>query len=196
VPTLDGRLEAIVIGTSAGGIEALSVLLPALPAGLTAAVLVVIHQPRDRASLLVQIFAGRCALRVEEAGDKQPVEPGVIYFAPPDYHLLVDRESGVGPVLALSSDELVQYSRPSIDVLFESAADIYGERLLGMVLTGANQDGAAGLAAVRAGGGVAAVQRPDSAAASMMPAAALERVPDADFVLTIEQLAGLLAGLR
>jgi two-component system chemotaxis response regulator CheB len=195
VPVLDGRLEAIVIGTSAGGIEALSVLLPALPAGLTAAILVVIHLPRDRPSLLVQIFSGRCALRVEEAGDKQPVEPGVIYFAPPDYHLLVDRDER-GPVLALSSDEPVQYSRPSIDVLFESAADIYGERLLGLVLTGANQDGAAGLAAVRAGGGVAAVQRPDSAAASMMPAAALKRVPDAEFVLTIDQLAELLAGLQ
>jgi two-component system chemotaxis response regulator CheB len=195
VPMLEGRLDAIVIGTSAGGIEALSVLLPALPAGLTAAVLVVIHLPRDRASLLVQIFSGRCALRVEEAGDKQPVEPGVIYFAPPDYHLLVDRDER-GPVLALSSDEPVQYSRPSIDVLFESAADIYGERLLGVVLTGANQDGAAGLAAVRAAGGVAAVQRPDSAASSMMPAAALKRVPDAEFVMTIDQLAGLLAGLQ
>jgi two-component system chemotaxis response regulator CheB len=195
-PVLDGRIDAIVVGTSAGGIEALSVLLPALPAGLLATVMVVIHLPRDRPSLLVEIFRSRCALRVEEAGDKQPVEPGVIYFAPPDYHLLIDRESGVGPVLALSSDEPVQYSRPSIDVLFESAADVYGERLLGVVLTGANQDGAAGLAAVRAAGGVAAVQRPDSAGSSMMPTAALARVPDADFVLTIDQLAALLAGLQ
>ncbi|MDB5806650.1 MAG: chemotaxis protein CheB [Betaproteobacteria bacterium] len=192
---LPGGLDAIVIGTSAGGIEALGVLLPALPATLKAAVLVVIHLPRDRPSLLIEIFTKRCALRVEEAEDKKPIEPGVIYFAPPDYHLLVDREEG-RPVLALSSDELVQYSRPSIDVLFESAADVYGERLMGMVLTGANQDGAEGLAAVRAAGGIAAVQRPSDAQAAMMPGAALARVPDADYVLTLAEMAGLLAGLQ
>ncbi|HEY4372485.1 MAG TPA: chemotaxis protein CheB [Burkholderiales bacterium] len=195
-PVLDGRLDAIVIGTSAGGIEALSQLLPALPAGLAAAVLVVIHLPRDRPSLLTEIFAARCALKVEEAEDKRPIEPGVIYFAPPDYHLLVDNGGERGPVLALSSDEPVQFSRPSIDVLFESAADVYGERLLGMVLTGANHDGADGLAAVRAAGGVAVVQRPESAQSSLMPAAALQRVPDAEFVLTLTELAAFLAGLQ
>jgi two-component system chemotaxis response regulator CheB len=193
--SLQGRLDALVLGTSAGGIEALGVLLPALPAGLKAAVLVVIHLPRERPSLLTEIFSSRCALRLAEAEDKQPIEPGVVYFAPPDYHLLVDRENGA-PVLALSSDEPVQYSRPSIDVLFESAADVYGERLMGIVLTGANQDGAAGLAAVRAGGGVAVVQRPSDAQAAMMPGAALALVPDADYVLTLAEMAALLGGLK
>lgn len=193
---LDGRLDAIVIGCSAGGIEALSLLLPALPAGLKAAVMVVIHLPRDRPSLLTELFSGRCALRVEEAEDKRPAEPGVITFAPPDYHLMVDNGEGRGPVLSLSADEPVQFSRPSIDVLFESAADVYGERVMGIVLTGANHDGSDGLSAIRAAGGVCMVQRPQEAQARLMPASALARVPDADFVLSLNEMAALLAGLQ
>ena len=115
-----GRVDGIVIGTSAGGVEALSILLPALPEGLRAAVFIVLHLPRERPSLLVDIFQPKCAVPVREAQDKEPVDRGTVYFAPPDYHLLVDD----GPQLALSADELVHYSRPSIDVLFESAADV------------------------------------------------------------------------
>ena len=140
-----GRIEAIAVGTSAGGVEALSILLPALPSNLAAAVFIVVHLPRERPSLLVEIFQPRCGLPVREAEDKGIVEPGTIYFAPPDYHLLIDK----GPQLALSADEPVHYCRPSVDVLFESAADVYGERLLGIILTGANEDGASGLAAIR-----------------------------------------------
>src|SRR5215813_2427247 len=133
---LTGEVDGIVIGASAGGVDALAILLPALPAGLRAATFVVLHLPRERPSLLVDIFAPKCALAVCEAEDKQPVEPGTIYFAPPDYHLLVDR----GPRVALSADDLVHFSRPSIDVLFESAAEVYGERLIGIILTGANEE--------------------------------------------------------
>jgi two-component system chemotaxis response regulator CheB len=189
-PARGRKVDAIVVGTSAGGIEALSVILPALPAGLPAAVFIVLHLPRERPSLLTGIFSSRCALPVREAEDKLPVEKGTVYFAPPDYHLLLDD----GPGLALSTDEPVHYSRPSIDVLFESAADIYAERLLGIILTGASEDGASGLAAVRRAGGLTIVQQPQSAYAPLMAEAALRRGP-ADFVLSLEQIAAVLATL-
>lgn len=189
-PDSSTRVEGIVIGASAGGVEALSVLLPALPAGLQAAVFVVLHLPRERPSILVEIFAPKCALPVREAADKQPVSPGTVYFAPPDYHLLVDE----GPTLALSVDETVNFSRPSIDVLFESAADVYGDRLLGIILTGANEDGARGLAAVRAAGGMAVVQNPAEAQAALMAEAALAATPGAR-ALPLAGIAGLLRGL-
>jgi two-component system, chemotaxis family, protein-glutamate methylesterase/glutaminase len=184
------RIEAIVIGASAGGVEALTVLLPALPAGLRTAVFIVLHVPRERPSLLVQIFRDRCALPVREAEDKEPVVPGTVYFAPPDYHMLLENERQI----ALSADELVHFSRPSIDVLFESAADVYGDRLLGIILTGANADGAAGLHAVHRAGGVTVVQKPESAKVPLMVVSALQRGP-ADFVLSLEEIAELLIAL-
>ena len=182
--------DAICIGASAGGVEALGVLLPALPERLSACVLVVLHLPRDRPSLLVEIFSGKCALPVREAQDKEPPSAGTVYFAPPDYHLLVD----TGPRLALSLDPPVRFSRPSIDVLFESAADVWRERLLGIVLTGANSDGADGLAAVRRLGGRTLVQSPDEAQVPAMPEAALRRVPEAR-VATLAQMSRHLAAL-
>ena len=187
---LHAHADAIVIGTSAGGVEALSVLLPSLPEGLRAAVLVVLHLPRERPSLLVEIFTPKCRLPVREAEDKEPIEPGVVYFAPPDYHLLVDN----GPRVALSADEPVNFSRPSIDVLFESAADIYGARLIGIILTGASHDGALGLEAVRCAGGVTIVQEPESAQVPTMAESALKRGP-VDHVLSLEQIAGWLRAL-
>ena len=162
---LAGRIDAVVIGASAGGIEALTVLLPALSPGLRPPVFIVIHLPRDRPSVLVDIFARKCAVPVREAEDKETVAPGTVYFAPNDYHLLVDP----GPQLALSADDPVHHSRPSVDVLFESAVDIYKDRLLGIILTGANEDGAAGLAAVHDAGGVTIVQRPDTALRAAHP---------------------------
>ncbi len=187
---LQGRIAAVVMGASAGGIEALSVLLPALPQNLRVPVFIVVHLPRERPSLLVEIFERRCALRVKEAEDKEPIGPGTVYFAPPDYHLLIE-SSGQ---LALSADEPVHYSRPSIDVLFQSAADVYAERLLGVILSGANQDGADGLQAVHAAGGVTVVQQPEDALVPHMIRSALQRTP-ANFVITLAQLARLLAEL-
>lgn len=184
------RIDAIVIGASAGGVDALSTLLPALTRGLRASLFVVVHLPRERPSLLAEIFAPKCALQVREAEDKLRVEPGTVYFAPPDYHLLIDK----GPQLALSIDEHVHFSRPSIDVLFESAADIYSERLMGIILTGANEDGAAGLAAIHRRGGVTIVQEPDSAQVPIMVLSALERTP-VDFVLSLKDIATLLQTL-
>jgi two-component system chemotaxis response regulator CheB len=181
------RLDAVVIGASAGGIEALSVILSRLPSTLRVPLLIVLHLPRERPSLLVEIFSAKCTLPVREAMDKEPIEPGTVYFAPPDYHLLVE----AGPQLALSVDALVHYSRPSIDVLFESAADVYGEHVMGIVLSGANQDGAAGLQAISRAGGVTAVQTPESAHARAMPEAALKNGAP-DFLCDAEQMAVLL----
>jgi two-component system, chemotaxis family, protein-glutamate methylesterase/glutaminase len=188
--SLHGRIEAVVIGASAGGVEALSVILPALPASLAAPVFIVLHLPRERPSLLVEIFEKRCALPIREAEDKEPAEPGTVYFAPPDYHMLLEKNRQI----ALSTDEPVHYSRPSIDVLFESASDAYGNRLLGIILTGANEDGAAGLHAIHRAGGVTVVQKPDSAKVPLMVVSALQRSP-VDFVLPLEGIADLLAAL-
>ncbi len=187
---LRNRIDAVVVGTSAGGVEALGEILPTLPAGFRPAVLIVLHLPRERPSLLVQIYENRCALPIREAEDKEPIEPGTVYFAPPDYHMLVERSRQI----ALSTDEPVYYSRPSIDVLFESAADVYADRLLGIILTGANEDGAAGLLAVHRAGGVTVVQQPDSAKVPVMVVSALQRNP-ADFVLPLPGIADLLKGL-
>lgn len=184
-------VDAIVIGCSAGGVEALSIVLPAIPKSYRGAVMVVLHLPRERPSLLADLYAPKCALTVREAEDKEPVAPGTIYFAPADYHLLVDR----GPQLALSVDALVNFSRPSIDVLFESAAEVYGRRLLGIILTGASDDGAAGLEAVFRAGGTTCVQDPATAYASLMTDSALRRVR-AHHVLGLPELAELLRTVK
>ena len=184
-------IDAVVIGASAGGIEAIGALLAALPSPYVPALLVVLHVPPDRPSAVPALFAGRCRLPVREALDKETIEPGTVYIAPPDYHMLVEPER----LIALSKDAPVDFSRPSIDVMFESAALAYGERLLGIVLTGANADGARGLAAIRREGGRAWVQRPEEALASAMPAAAIE-VAGADLVLSVPDMAQRLAHLR
>jgi len=187
---LRADIEAVVIGTSAGGVHALSILLPALAPTATPAVLVVVHLPRDRPSSLPEVFSRKCALRVREAQDKEPIVPGTVYFAPSNYHLLVEQ----GPELALSVDALVHHSRPSIDVLFESAADVYGRRLLGIILTGANEDGAVGLRAIHDAGGVTVVQSPETAHSPPMALAAIKQAKP-DHVLPLDQIAALLRTL-
>jgi two-component system chemotaxis response regulator CheB len=186
------QVSAIVIGASAGGVEALGVLLPALSAQTRAAVLVVVHMPRRRPSLLKDLFVSRCALAVREAQDKQPVEPRTISFAPPDYHLLVEPNEDGTFSHALSVDEPVHFSRPSIDVLFESAAECWGERLMGVILTGANSDGVQGMEAVSRAGGITVVQDPAEALADTLPAAAV-RSGVAQHVLPLAGIAALLA---
>ncbi len=187
-PLLPRPVTAVVIGTSAGGVEALLTLLPALPAGLRVPVLAVLHVPPGRPSQIASLLADRCAVAVRDAEDKMPIEPGAVYLAPADYHLLVE----AGPSVALSTDEPVHFSRPSIDVLFETAADVFGAGLLGIILTGASSDGADGLDAVRRAGGTTIVQDPREARVPVMVEAALARGP-ADFV---QPLAGIAAMLR
>ncbi|WP_286071794.1 chemotaxis protein CheB [Stenotrophomonas sp. 57] len=171
----------LVIGASAGGVAALQTVLGALPAGLSAPVLAVLHLPRDRTSRIAEVLAPYCALPVREAEDKQPLQPGSVTFAPPDYHLLVEDAGS----LALSVDAPVLFSRPAIDPLFESAAAVFGARVLALLLTGASSDGSEGVAAVRAAGGHAWLQCPEEAEASMMPASALQYA-GADAVLPLE----------
>jgi two-component system chemotaxis response regulator CheB len=179
--------EAIVIGASAGALEALSSLLPGLAADYRLPILIVVHLPPDKNSLFAELFRARCAIQVREAEDKEPIEPGVAYFAPPDYHLLVEDDRR----LSLSGEEPVLFSRPSIDVLFESAADTYGEGLIGVVLTGASSDGAHGLKAVVKAGGVAIVQCPEGAYAATMPEAAIAACPEAR-VVPLSEIAAYL----
>ena len=182
--------DAVVIGASAGGVDAVATLLGALPATFGAAVVVVIHVPPANDDLLARVLAPRCALPVREAADKEPVAPRNVYVAPAGYHLLIEPER----TFALSLDEPVHYSRPSIDVLFESAAHAYRDRLLGIVLTGANADGADGLRIVRELGGAAWVQEPSTAYAQAMPEAAIARA-GADRVAPVPELAQALAAL-
>jgi len=194
-------LRGVVIGGSAGGLEALNALLPMLPAAFRAPVIVVMHQRPMHPSLLPELLAPRCALPVLEAEDKLAIRPGHLYLAPPDYHLLVEQEEGEGRRegawgdvrLALSVEPPVRYSRPSIDVLFESAAIAWREQVLGILLSGANDDGARGLAAIRAAGGLAWVQTPESAVVETMPQEAIARGA-ADHVLTLEAIGHALAG--
>ena len=169
----EGRV--VVLGASAGAVEALGLLLPELPADFPWPVLVVVHLPARPPSLLVPLFSPRCALRVFDAEDKLPLAPGTVYFAPPDYHLLIESRA----LLALSVDPPVQFSRPSIDVLFHSAALVFGAAAIGILLSGANSDGAEGLRAIADAGGLAWVQEPATASAREMPLAALQRVPSA-----------------
>lgn len=189
LPPLAGAapLQLIAIGASAGGVEALGVLLRALPLHCQAAVVVVLHLAPGRSSRLPQLYAEQCLLPMCEAQDKQPLQGGRVYFAPPDYHLQIEPEH----CFSLSLEAPVFFSRPSIDVLLETAALACRQHMLAIILTGASADGALGLARVRQLGGSAWVQDPHTAASAAMPAAAL-RVAGADSVL---DLPGLAAGL-
>lgn len=183
-------VEIIVIGASAGAIEAISAILARLPADFAIPILIVIHLPADRRSLVAEVFQAKCPLVVKEADDKEPIRPGTVYVAPPDYHLLVEEDRRI----SLADDEPVLYSRPSIDVLFESAADAFGAAAMGIVLTGANSDGARGLRQIAERGGQTVVQQPATAYASAMPQAALELAP-ASKVLDLAEIPRLLNSL-
>ena len=196
-PALASRSEArprpapsiIVVGASWGGLHALSQLVRDLPEQLAAAVVIVQHRSRDSDTLLSRLLQDLTPLVVVEVDDKDSICPGHIYVAPPDYHLLVD-----GTYFSLSTDPLVRYSRPSIDVTFLTAADTFRERTVGVVLTGANEDGAQGLARIAALGGKTVVQDPATAEMPRMPNAALSAVPTAK-VLALGAIGAYVAGI-
>jgi two-component system chemotaxis response regulator CheB len=181
--------EIIVVGTSWGGLAALRQLISELPAEFGLPLVIVQHRHKRSGQLLTSLLQDCTPLCVCEIEDKAPIEPGNVYVAPADYHLLIEDEH-----FALSTDEPVRYSRPSIDVTFVSAADSYGEHSVGVVLTGANADGARGLKRIYDRGGLALVQLPSTAESPTMPAAALQSVPKAR-VLSIEQIAATLASI-
>jgi two-component system, chemotaxis family, protein-glutamate methylesterase/glutaminase len=185
-----GAYGLVAIGASWGGLQALRTVLGRLPADLSAAVVVVQHRSADsRPTALRDLLGAATPLRVRDVDDKCTLDPGHVYTAPPDFHTLVD-----GDHLELSVDAAVAHSRPSIDVLFETAAESYRDRCVGVVLTGANADGAAGLARIVELGGAAVVQDPESAERPEMPRAALEAAPSAR-VVPLDQIAGVLVEL-
>ncbi|MEJ7928605.1 chemotaxis protein CheB [Ramlibacter sp. AN1015] len=188
--TTDRRIEALAIGASAGGIDALFTVLAGLTRPTCAPVIVVLHLPAAHESRLAEIFAARLPLQVREALPGSRLEPGWLYFAPPDYHLLVEADRS----FSLSCEPPVHYSRPAIDLLFESCAEAYGPGLAAVVLTGANEDGAQGLARVRERGGLAVVQDPREAQHAAMPQAALD-LAGADLVLPLAAIQELLPTL-
>lgn len=162
------QFKAVVIGASAGGIDALEEILPRLPRNYPVPIIIVLHIPPDQPSLLSELFASRTRLRVKDAVEKETLEAGTIYFAPPGYHLLIEQDM----TFALTQEEPVQFSRPSIDILFESASDVFGKNLVGILLTGANRDGAAGLKRIQDTGGLTLIQDPATAQVQVMPEAA------------------------
>jgi two-component system chemotaxis response regulator CheB len=181
--------ELVVIGTSWGGLHALRRVLGGLPANFDVPVVVVQHRHRDSDHLLVSLLQDHTALTVNEIEDKTPLEPGGVYVAPAEYHVLVE----VGQ-LQLSTEEPVRFSRPSIDVMFVSAADAYGSKTIGVVMTGANDDGARGLRRIADRGGAAIIEDPSTAESPTMPVAALKLVPDAR-VVTVEAMGEVITTL-
>jgi two-component system chemotaxis response regulator CheB len=181
--------ELVVIGTSWGGLHAMRKVLLGLPPRFDVPIIVVQHRHRDSDHLLVALLQEHTKLRVVEVEDKTEIEPATVYVAPPDYHVLVDRGA-----FALSTDEPVRYSRPSIDVTFESAADAYAATAIGVIMTGANDDGSRGLRRIADRGGRPIVQDPTTADSAVMPAAALRAVPNAD-VVPLEELGAFIGRL-
>lgn len=179
--------RAVAIGTSAGGIEALSILLPLLPAGCKKAVFVVQHITPESESVFVKLMKEKCSMNVREACNTDEIMPGTIYFAPPDYHLMVEKDF----TLSIVVDEKINYSRPSIDVLFETAAEAFQEGLTGILLTGVNRDGSRGLKRIKQMGGTTIVQDPADAKFPEMPASALSLFHP-DQVLTLAGIADYL----
>ena len=185
-----GGHDLVAIGTSWGGLDALRTLLSGLPASLDAAVVVAQHRaPGSHPTALRDLLGAVTAMTVCEAGDKDELRRGIVYLAAPDYHVLIEDGS-----IALTVDAPVLYARPSVDVLLESAAEAYLDRCVGVVLTGANDDGARGLRRVADHGGVTIVQDPASAVRPEMPRAALAAVPDARVAL-VDEIAALVVEL-
>ncbi|GJJ05603.1 chemotaxis protein CheB [Duganella rhizosphaerae] len=189
---LAGRtVEAVVIGASAGGVGALLQLLPALPARYGRALVALLHLPEGRQSHLAEVFRQRMAMPVREAADKEALASGTLYFAGSGYHLSVERER----CFSLSCEAPLHFARPAIDYLMESAADAYGAALAGILLTGANQDGAAGMAAIARAGGLTVVQDPDQAEVPTMPREAI-RLHRPDLILPLDDIQTLLLMLE
>ncbi|MDF0552230.1 chemotaxis protein CheB [Kamptonema sp. UHCC 0994] len=214
------NFEIVVIGTSLGGLQALTTLLGDLPESFPLPVVIVQHRHKNSNNILSDYLQQQISLPVTEAEDKEAIAPGRVYLAPADYHLLIEspcysdfsiHESNfkvaIAPVLdkaeilnrgaptfALSTEAPVCHARPSIDVLFESAADALGEKVIGIILTGASSDGSKGLAKIKAKGGLTFVQEPDSAECRIMPAAAIAAV-EVDWILPLSKIARCLVNL-
>lgn len=182
-----GKYAAVVIGVSSGGMEALNQIMSQLSHNFALPVVVVQHQHPHADDFLARYLDEHCQLNVKQAEEKEKISPGTVYIAPANYHLLIEHDA----TFSLSVSERVNYARPSIDVLFETAADVYGSKVIGIILTGANNDGSLGIKTIKAYGGLAIVQKPETAEAQEMPRAALEATP-VDYVLTLREIGPLL----
>ncbi|PWT88103.1 MAG: chemotaxis protein CheB [Blastocatellia bacterium] len=181
--------DIVLIGASAGGVEALQTLIGRLPADLPAAVFVVLHMPAQRPSYLAQIFSRTAKLRVKEAYDREPIQKGSVYLAIPDHHLLVDRS-----YVRVVRGPKENLHRPAIDTLFRSAARSFGPRCIGVVLTGARDDGTVGMMAIKSRGGIALIQDPADALYPSMPLSVLQNV-QVDYQVPLEELPSLIGRL-
>ncbi len=193
--------DLVVVGTSLGGLHALEVLLAGLPKSFPAAMVIVQHRHKDSEYTLSALLQQHTSLPLIEPEDKEVILPGHLYLAPADYHLLIeapdddDRSASQQlPYFTLSTDAPVEYARPSIDVLFHSAADAYAQKVIGVILTGSNQDGVQGLAQIKARGGLAVVQAPATAESPTMPKAAINAVA-VDWILSLVEIAPFVATL-
>lgn len=184
------KYSAVVIGVSAGGMNALGQILPLLPKDFPLPVIVVQHVSPQSDNYMIRHFNKLSKIEVKEADEKEEIKPGVAYFAPPNYHLLIEEDF----TFSLSTEDRVNFSRPSIDVLFESALDAYCSNLIGIILTGANNDGSKGLKKIKDCGGLTIVQSPGDAEVSAMPEAAL-RLTKVDHILKVEEMAAFLIRL-
>lgn len=185
------KIEAIVIGASAGGIKALLILLAALPANFPVPIIIVVHMPSMRESRLADVFQHHMEIKVATAEDKDRISKGHVYFAGSGYHLSIERDRS----FSLSCEEPLHYSRPSIDILMLSAADTYGAALAGILLTGANQDGAEGMARIHELGGLTVIQDPHEAEIATMPQSALDLFTP-DFMLPLGDIQKLMFSLE
>ncbi len=185
-----GKYQAVVIGASAGGTNTLQKILPALPPSFSLPIIIAQHLHPQQAGAALLYYCEGCTLNVKDADEKEAIRSGFVYFAPPNYHLLIENDH----TFSLSVDEKVNYTRPSVDVLFESAADAYGAALIGIILSGGNQDGAAGLLRIRERGGLTIVQDPREAEVDYMPQAAIEHARPTH-ILAASEISRLLCSL-
>ena len=182
--------EAIVIGVSSGGLNAMKVMFSLLPADFKTPVIIVQHISPRSENQWINLLNDKSKLHVKEADEKERIEPGIVYIAPPNYHLLVEKDR----TFSLTIDERVSFARPSIDVLFESAADAYTSKLIGIVLTGSNSDGTNGLKRIQECGGLTIVQNPKTAESAYMPASAIAAMKP-DYILSLTEIVELLIKL-
>jgi two-component system chemotaxis response regulator CheB len=187
---IDLKYKCISIGVSAGGMNALSAIIPQLPGTFPIPVVVIQHVSPHSDNYMTRYLDDISAIKVKEVDEKEKLRSGIVYTAPPNYHVLVEEDE----TFSLSVEERINFARPSIDVFFESAADVYGRHLVGVILTGANNDGSRGLKIIKERGGLAIVQNPDSAEVDEMPRAAIEATP-VDYIVTLEEIGSFLTKL-
>lgn len=184
------RFEAIVVGVSSGGMNAMKVMFSLLPKDFNTPVIIVQHIGAHSDSQWIKFLNDKSNLPIKEADEKEKIESGKVYLAPANYHLLIEKDR----TFSLTVDERVNYSRPSIDVLFESAAEVYVDKLIGVILTGSNNDGANGIKRVKECGGLAIIQNPETAESAFMPKSAIAAITP-DYILSLEAIAELLIEL-